>query len=99
VTARERRARERYYRGASESPFKVQQDLQDMMQDLVGIVRKEDEMQRALDGLQKLWARADTVKVYGNREYNPGRSTAMDLRNLLTVSEGVTRAAIERKES
>ena len=52
-------------RSASESPFKVQQDLQDMMQDLVGIVRKEDEMQRALDGLEKLRARA--AKVQGDR--------------------------------
>jgi succinate dehydrogenase / fumarate reductase flavoprotein subunit len=70
-----------------------------MMQDLVGIVRKEDEMQRALDGLQKLWERAKRVGVGGNREYNPGWHTALDLTNLLTCSEAVSRSALERKES
>ncbi len=92
-------ALEPFDRDAAENPFKVQQDLQDMMQDLVGIVRKEDEMLRALDGLEKLRARAAKVQVTGNREYNPGWHTAMDLHNLLTVSEAVTRAAILRKES
>jgi succinate dehydrogenase / fumarate reductase flavoprotein subunit len=70
-----------------------------MMQDLVGIVRREDEMQHALDGLKKLWERAKRVGVGGNREYNPGWHTALDLSNLLTVSEAITRSAIERKES
>jgi succinate dehydrogenase / fumarate reductase flavoprotein subunit len=70
-----------------------------MMQDLVGIVRKEDEMLRALDGLQQLWQRAKRVRAPINREYNPGWHTCMDLQNLMTVSEAVTRAAIERKES
>ena len=83
----------------SENPYKVQADLQDMMQDLVGIVRREDEMLRALDGLGSLWDRAKKVRVDGNREYNPGWHTALDLRNLLTVSEAITRAAILRKES
>jgi succinate dehydrogenase / fumarate reductase flavoprotein subunit len=82
-----------------ENPYKVQQDLQDMMQDLVGIVRREDEMQRALEGLEKLWDRARRARATGNREYNPGWHTAMDLNNLLTVSEAVTRAALLRKES
>ena len=82
-----------------ENPYKVQHDLQDMMQDLVGIVRKEEEMLRALDGLEQLWERARKARAPGNREYNPGWHTAMDLRNLLTVSEAVTRAAILRKES
>jgi succinate dehydrogenase / fumarate reductase, flavoprotein subunit len=82
-----------------ENPYKVQQDLQDMMQDLVGIVRKEDEMQRALDGLEKLWDRAKKTRAPGNREYNPGWHTAMDLHNLLTVSEAITRGALLRKES
>jgi succinate dehydrogenase / fumarate reductase flavoprotein subunit len=82
-----------------ENPYKVQQDLQEMMQDLVGIVRTEAEMVRALDGLQGLWARAKKTRVAGNREYNPGWHTALDLNNLLTVSEAITRAAIERKES
>jgi succinate dehydrogenase / fumarate reductase flavoprotein subunit len=82
-----------------ENPYKVQQDLQDMMQDLVGIVRKEDEMLRALDALQKLWDRAAKVRAPINREYNPGWHTCMDLKNLLTVSEAISRAALERKES
>ena len=82
-----------------EGPYKIQLDLQEMMQELVGIVRTEDEMQRALDGIDRLWQRAGRVSVTGNREYNPGWHTALDLRNLLTVSEAVTRSAIERRES
>src|ERR1700691_427090 len=82
-----------------ESPYQVQYDLQDLMQDLVGIVRREDEMERALDGIAKLKQRANKVGVGGNREYNPGWHTALDLNNLLTVSEAIALAAIERKES
>ena len=70
-----------------------------MMQDLVGIVRKEAEMQTALDGLEKLRERARRVGVGGHREYNPGWHAAIDLPNLLLVSEAVTRSAIERRES
>ena len=66
---------------------------------LVGIVRREEEMRDALGELAKLDARAARVSVTGNREYNPGWHTCMDLANLMTVSEAVTRAAIERKES
>jgi succinate dehydrogenase / fumarate reductase flavoprotein subunit len=84
---------------AGEGPYAVQHDLQEMMQDLVGIVRREDEMLRALEGLQALKERASRVGVAGNREYNPGWHTALDLPNLLTVSEAVTRCALERKES
>ena len=95
-----RKALEPFERGdKAESPYAVQRDLQEMMQDLVGIVRREDEMQRALDGLQKLWDRARHVGVGGNREYNPGWHTALDLKSLLTISEAITRAAIDRKES
>jgi succinate dehydrogenase / fumarate reductase flavoprotein subunit len=82
-----------------ENPFKVQQDLQTMMQDLVGIVRMEDEMRQALDGLGALNARAARVGVVGHREYNTGWHAAQDLRNLLMVSEAITRSAIERRES
>ena len=89
-----------FNRGAAgESPYQVQHDLQTMMQELVGIVRREDEMRRALDALKVLRERARNVSVTGNREYNPGWHTALDLQNLLTVSEIVTRAALERKES
>jgi len=82
-----------------EGAYQVQHALQEMMQELVGIVRREDEMNRALDGLEALRNRAARVSVTGNREYNPGWHTALDLSNLLTVAEAVTRSAIERKES
>jgi len=85
--------------GSAESPYAIQQDLQEMMQDFVGIVRREEEMVRALEGIQKLWQRAKKTGARGNREYNHGWHTALDLNNLLTVSEAITRAAIERKES
>jgi succinate dehydrogenase / fumarate reductase, flavoprotein subunit len=85
--------------GAKEGPYQVQSELQEMMQDLVGIVRNETEMQRALEGLGGLWERTRKVAVYGHREYNPGWHTAIDLENLMTVSEAITRSAIERKES
>ncbi|HEX7238666.1 MAG TPA: FAD-binding protein, partial [Longimicrobiaceae bacterium] len=89
-----------FERGAAgEGPYQVQHDLQGMMQELVGIVRREDEMLRALDGLERLKERASRVGVAGNREYNPGWHTALDLPNLLTVSEAVTRCALERRES
>jgi succinate dehydrogenase / fumarate reductase flavoprotein subunit len=83
----------------SENPYKVQMDLQEIMQDLVGIVRVEKEMLQALESIELLKRRAKQVHVPGNREYNPGWHTAMDLLNLLTVSEAVTRAALVRKES
>jgi succinate dehydrogenase / fumarate reductase flavoprotein subunit len=94
-----RRALEPFERPAGEGPFQVQHDLQDMMQDLVGIVRREDEMLRALEGLKKLWDRASRAGVTGNREYNPGWHTALDLHNLLTVSEAICRSGLRRKES
>ncbi len=86
-------------RSGGDGPFQVQQDLQQTMQDLVGIVRKEDEMQKALVSIDKLWQRTSNVSVSGNRDYNPGWHTALDLKNLLTVSEAITRSALERKES
>ena len=90
---------ERAANAQGESAYRVQHDLQEMMQDLVGIVRSEDEMQRALDGIGRLKKRAAHVGVMGNREFNPGWHTALDLKNLLTVSEAVARAGLERKES
>ncbi|HWM94745.1 MAG TPA: fumarate reductase/succinate dehydrogenase flavoprotein subunit [Thermoanaerobaculia bacterium] len=82
-----------------EGPYPIQRELQEMMQRLVGIVRFGPEMEHALDGVRRLWERAANVAVVGNREYNPGWHTALDLHNLLTVSEAITRAALERKES
>jgi succinate dehydrogenase / fumarate reductase flavoprotein subunit len=91
-----------FERGANadgSGPYQVQQELQTMMQTLVGIVRTEPEMRRALKGIDQLKQRARQVGVAGNREYNPGWHTGLDLANLLTVSEAITRAAIERRES
>jgi succinate dehydrogenase / fumarate reductase flavoprotein subunit len=93
-----RRAVEPFER-TGEGPYQVQYALQDMMQELVGIVRNETEMRRALDCLVTLAKRADAVGVGGHREYNPGWHAALDLHNLLTVSEAITRSALERRES
>jgi succinate dehydrogenase / fumarate reductase flavoprotein subunit len=86
-------------RSSDENPYQVQKDLQDAMQDLVGIVRNESEMREALEKIDAFKQRAENATVSGNREYNPGWHTALDLKNLLTVSEAITLAALERKES
>ncbi|HYN06641.1 MAG TPA: fumarate reductase/succinate dehydrogenase flavoprotein subunit [Vicinamibacterales bacterium] len=100
VDAAAKRALGPFERGASgENPYAIQHDLQVAMQQLVGIVRQESEMQEALERLKALRARADLTGVGGNREYNNGWHTALDLGNLLTVSETITRAGLERKES
>ena len=88
-----------FERAGGEGPYQVQYDLQDMMQSQVGIVRTQDEMRKAIDAFAQLQARAGRVGVQGNREYNVGWHTALDLRNLLMVSEAVARSAILRKES
>jgi succinate dehydrogenase / fumarate reductase flavoprotein subunit len=82
-----------------ENPYKVQQDLQEAMQNLVGIVRTEAEMQDALVKIQQLKERAARIGVEGHREYHSGWHTSIDVRNLLSVSEAIARSAIERKES
>ena len=87
-------------RGLSgENPYQIQYDLQETMQDLVGIVRVESEMQQALDAIRQLRARADRAGIAGNREYNNGWHTTIDLGNMMVVSEAITRAAMLRKES
>ena len=83
----------------TEGPYQIQHQLQELMQDLVGIARTEKEMLQALDRIESLKKRSERVCVYGNCEYNPGWHTALDLHSLLTVSEGITRSALERKES
>jgi succinate dehydrogenase / fumarate reductase flavoprotein subunit len=83
----------------SEGPYKVQYELQDLMQSKVGIVRNEKDIHAALEGIEVLKRRAAKVGVVGNREYNPGWHTALDLPSLLTCSEAVARSAIERRES
>jgi succinate dehydrogenase / fumarate reductase, flavoprotein subunit len=85
--------------GSPDGPYQVQETLQANMQDLVGIVRTEREMEEALACIASLQRRAAQVAVRGNREYNPGWHTALDLKNLLTVSEAIARSAIARKES
>jgi succinate dehydrogenase / fumarate reductase flavoprotein subunit len=88
-----------FERTGPDNPFQVQYDLQEVMQDMVGIVRTDHELRQATDELKKLRQRVDKVNVTGNREYNAGWHTALDLEHLLTVSEAITMAASERKES
>ncbi len=82
-----------------EGPFQLQEALQQLMQDDVGIIRDEADLGRGLEGLADLGRRAAKVKVHGNREWNSGWHTALDLVPLLTVSEAIALAARERKES
>ncbi|MEC9324228.1 MAG: fumarate reductase/succinate dehydrogenase flavoprotein subunit [Actinomycetota bacterium] len=84
---------------APENPYTLQLDMQDTMNNLVGIIRKSEEMQEALDKLQELRRRYRNVKVEGDRKFNPGWHLAMDLRNMLLVSESVAKSAITRTES
>jgi succinate dehydrogenase / fumarate reductase, flavoprotein subunit len=95
----ERSALRPFESNGSENPYGVQRMLQDVMQELVGIVRQEQEMLQALERIQELKAACDRASVDGNREYNCGWHTALDLQNLLTVSEIITRSALDRKES
>jgi succinate dehydrogenase / fumarate reductase, flavoprotein subunit len=89
-----------FERGAAgENPFAIQSDLQDLMQNLVGIVRIESEMQEALVKIESLRKRAAKAGITGNIEYNNGWHTALDLENMLTISEMIAKAGIERKES
>jgi succinate dehydrogenase / fumarate reductase flavoprotein subunit len=88
-----------FERNGTENPYEIQKDLQELMQHNVGILRTESEMQLALAQLQQLKDRTSRAGVVGHREFNPGWHTALDLKNLLTVSEAITRAALERKES
>ena len=84
---------------AGENPFQIQSNLQDMMQELVGIVRTEKELDDAIGKITLLKDRADRAACGGNRGYNPGWHTAMELKHMLTVADAVAKAAKERKES
>ncbi len=88
-----------FERSGGENPYTIQKDLQETMQDLVGIVRAETEMREALEKIGNLKTRSEKTWISGNREYNPGWHTSLDLKNLLLVSEAITLAALERKES
>src|SRR5262245_29093558 len=90
---------ERSGSGGGDGAYQIQYKLQGIMQDGVGIVRRDAEMRKALDSVLAMRHEAERVSVPGNREYNPGWHTALDLRNLLTISEAVARAAIDRTES
>ncbi|HKA31346.1 MAG TPA: fumarate reductase/succinate dehydrogenase flavoprotein subunit, partial [Candidatus Binatia bacterium] len=94
-----RAALEPFERRDGEPPYAVQRDLQELMQDQVGIVRTGSEMSHALEAIAGMRARAARTGVTGNRDYNPGWHTALDVQNLLDVSEAVTRSALERTES
>jgi succinate dehydrogenase / fumarate reductase flavoprotein subunit len=99
VEEKTKAALEPFEREGGENPYTIQHDLQELMQMNVGIVRNHDEMLEALNGLDVLRNRAARAFVPGNIDFNPGWHTALDLHNLLTISEAIARAAIERKES
>jgi succinate dehydrogenase / fumarate reductase flavoprotein subunit len=82
-----------------ENPFEVHHDLQETMQTLVGIIRTESDLAKAIDELQVLRERASKTQVTGGRRYNPGWHMSIDLHAMLTVSECCARAALERRES
>ena len=86
-------------REGGEGPYQIQYELQDLMQEKVGIVRVESELEEAIDEIGRLADRARAVSAPGNREYNPGWHTALDLHNLMVVSEAVARAGLLRRES
>jgi len=99
VEAAAREAMAPFERADGENPYTLQQELQDCMQELVGIIRTEGELKSALERVGGLKERAARVRVEGHRQYNPGWHLALDLASLLVVSECVTLAALERKES
>jgi succinate dehydrogenase / fumarate reductase flavoprotein subunit len=88
-----------FERSGEENPYQLQMELQDSMQGLVGIIRTESELEQALEKVRGYKQRAKRTGVEGNRQYNPGWHLAIDLRSLLTVSEAIALAALERKES
>lgn len=102
IEAEEARILEPFRRSPADgedNPMQVQYDLQSVMQDKAGIIRDRGKLEEALEDVLRLGGRARKGPVPGNREYNPGWHTAIDLHNLLTVSEAVIRAAMERTES
>jgi succinate dehydrogenase / fumarate reductase flavoprotein subunit len=86
-------------RSGGENPYAVHSELQQTMSDLVGIIRKEEEIKAALGELEKLHDRAARVSAEGGRAYNPGWHLALDLRNIVLIAECVAQAALERQES
>jgi succinate dehydrogenase / fumarate reductase flavoprotein subunit len=99
VDAFAREALAPFDRENGENPYAIHEDLRQMMQRRVGIVRSEEDLKFALEELNRLRARAAHVKAGGNIQYNPGWHLALDLRNMIDISEAVTRAALTRTES
>jgi succinate dehydrogenase / fumarate reductase, flavoprotein subunit len=88
-----------FQRVGGENPYAIHRDLQDVMQNLVGIFRTRDDMQKAVGELGKLKERASHISVEGSRMFNPGWHLALDLKSMLTISEAVTQSALVREES
>ena len=82
-----------------ENPYSIQSDLQESMNDLVGIIRTGPELEESLTTIEAFKERAKSMKVEGHRQYNPGWHLALDLTNMLVVSECIAKAALEREES
>jgi succinate dehydrogenase / fumarate reductase flavoprotein subunit len=99
VADAEREALAPFHAEGGENPYLVQQELQEIMFSLVGIIRTAEEMQQALEEIERFKQRAAKVSVEGGRAYNPGWHTALDLHSMLLVSEACARAALERRES
>jgi succinate dehydrogenase / fumarate reductase flavoprotein subunit len=99
IEAEVRAAEEPFERQSGEGPYAVQQDLENAMQEMVGIVRNADELAAAVERIAEFRVRAGKVMVSGHREYNPGWHTALDLKNLLLVAEMIAQSAHSRKES
>jgi succinate dehydrogenase / fumarate reductase flavoprotein subunit len=92
-------ALEPFERDRGDNPYSVHRDLEETMHSLVGIIRTEVELKQALEDIAGLKERAARVAVEGHRQYNPGWHLALDLQPMLAVSECITRAALERRES
>jgi len=88
-----------FQRQTGESPYAVHEDLQQIMQSLVGIYRNEEDLKSALEGLARLKERVQQLSISGSRMFNPGWHLCADLKSMLNVSEAVTRSALARKES
>ncbi len=99
VKAAERSALAPFDSTGGENPYTIQNDLQQTMNDLVGIIRTADELSRSLEAIAALKERASRLVVEGHRQYNPGWHLALDLRNMLLVSESIAKAALARQES
>jgi len=85
--------------GAGENPYQVQAELQQCMNDLVGIIRSGDEMEEAIEKIRDIRKKASVIEVTGDRRYNPAWHLALDLANMLLVSESIARSALAREES